>query len=255
VDERARKGFAAAAGAYQASRPTWPIEAIRQAFEEWELDPAGGLVVDLAAGTGRLADQLRQVCPHVVAIEPVDEMRAHIRHVEALPGTAEDIPLKDAAVLAVFVGEAFHWFDYTPALAELSRVLRPEGGLAVMWNNPVPNAAEDDLRRAIAELLEPYAYHPKGRNLFAGDPREERAWLSASGWESFEPVQRHEFFHEQEMTRNELVELVASWSFVAGLKEPERGQALSAVDRLLEERGIEHHGQRWRCDMYLTRRR
>lgn len=255
MDERARTGFAAAADAYQASRPTWPIPAIREAFEEWGLDPADGLVVDLAAGTGRLAHQLGHVCPQVMAIEPVDEMRAHIRDVEARAGTAEEIPLGDAAVLAVFVGEAFHWFDYTPALSEISRVLRPGGGLAVMWNYAVPDPAEEELWRTIADLVKPYAYHPKGRNLLTGDPREERGWRSASGWESFEPVQHREFLHGQLMSRNGLVELIASWSFIAALDDRTRSEVLMAVDRLLAERKIDRHLRRWRCDIYLTRKR
>jgi SAM-dependent methyltransferase len=255
VDDRARTGFSAAADAYHASRPGWPLNAVKSAFEEWKLDPTDGLVVDLAAGTGRLTEELGLVCPHVLAIEPVDDMRAYIRGADALAGTAEDMPLEDASALAVFVGEAFHWFDYTLALCELARVLRPGGGLAVLWNNPIPNAAEDELRRAIGELLKPYAYHPKGRNLFAGDPREERAWLSVAGWERFEPARHREFFHEQNMTQEELVRMVASWSFVAGLEEPVRSEALRGVDRLLAERGVEHHCQRWRCDVYLTQRR
>ncbi len=38
---------------------------------------------------------------------------------EALAGTAQEIPLEDAAVDAVFAAEAFHWFDDERALAEI----------------------------------------------------------------------------------------------------------------------------------------
>ena len=255
MDEAARRGFAAAAAAYQTFRPGWPLEAVEAAFEGWEIDPSQGFVVDLAAGTGRLSEQLARVCPRVLAIEPVEEMRAHIRGADALAGTAEDIPLEDATAHAVFVGEAFHWFDYSLALRELARILRPGGGLAVMWNNPAQDEEDLEVRQAIRELVRPYAYHPKGRDLFAGDPRKERAWLSVPGWESFEPVRREEFFHEQEMSREGLVGLLGSWSFIAALDEPSRTEVLTSVNRLLEERGIEHRRQRWRCDTYLTKRR
>ena len=63
----------------------------------------------------------------VVAVEPGDEMRAVLERVlpevEALAGTAEAIPLPDASVDAVTVGQAFHWFDPEAALAEMRRVL------------------------------------------------------------------------------------------------------------------------------------
>lgn len=71
----------------------------------------------------------------MVAIEPDDEMRALISGADARAGTAEDIPLPDDSVDAVFCGEAFHWFDATVALEEIARVLKPRGGLALMWNH------------------------------------------------------------------------------------------------------------------------
>ena len=51
-----------------------------------------------------------------------------------MAGTAEAIPLPAASVDAVFVGQAWHWFDTGRALPELARVLRPGGVLAALWN-------------------------------------------------------------------------------------------------------------------------
>jgi ubiquinone/menaquinone biosynthesis C-methylase UbiE len=55
-----------------------------------------------------------------------------VREVRA--GSAEEIPLRNAAVDAVFVGDAFHWFAGAAALGEIARVLRPRGGLGLIWN-------------------------------------------------------------------------------------------------------------------------
>jgi ubiquinone/menaquinone biosynthesis C-methylase UbiE len=69
-----------------------------------------------------------------------------------LAGTAEAIPLDDGSVDAVFVGEAFHWFDPARAIPDIARLLRPRGGLAVIsmhwWETepPLPDAALAPLR-------------------------------------------------------------------------------------------------------------
>ncbi|HKT57179.1 MAG TPA: class I SAM-dependent methyltransferase, partial [Microbacterium sp.] len=74
----------------------------------------------------------------VVAVDPSEPMLAQLRRVcpgvDARIGTAEDIPLEDAAVDVVTVAQAFHWFDRDAACAEMRRVLRPAGAMALVWN-------------------------------------------------------------------------------------------------------------------------
>jgi SAM-dependent methyltransferase len=119
--------FGRVAEAYARTRPPYPFEAVARAAAELELD-AQSKVLDLAAGTGNLTRALRPVFAEVVSVEPDPAMRAQFDG-EVLDGAAEQIPLPDGAVDAVFVGEAFHWFDPLPALAEIRRVAR---GLAVL---------------------------------------------------------------------------------------------------------------------------
>ena len=85
----------------------------------------------------------------LVAVEPVAGMRAQfaavLPEVELLVGTAEAIPVPDASVHTVVAAQAFHWFDPSPALTEIARVLRPGGGLGMVWNErdeSVPWVAE-----------------------------------------------------------------------------------------------------------------
>jgi SAM-dependent methyltransferase len=54
-------------------------------------------------------------------------------------GVAEHIPLRDAVVDAVVVGQAFHWFDAQRALDEIARVLRPAGALSLISNHDDEN--------------------------------------------------------------------------------------------------------------------
>ena len=54
-------------------------------------------------------------------------MRARLAHdlpeVTTLAGSAESMPVPDASADALFVAQAFHWFDPVPALDEIARVL------------------------------------------------------------------------------------------------------------------------------------
>jgi SAM-dependent methyltransferase len=119
--------FGRVAEAYARTRPPYAREAIERAAAELGLTH-DATVLDLAAGTGILTRALREAFAHVVAVEPDAGMRAQFDG-DVLAGAAEAIPLADVSVDAVFVGEAFHWFDAEGALAEIRRV---GGGLAVL---------------------------------------------------------------------------------------------------------------------------
>lgn len=139
ADEYARRAssFGRQADAYDRYRPDYPA-----ALLEWGLAPvrdtAGLRVLDLAAGTGKLTEGLHTLGVDVVAVEPDAAMLARLTErlpdVEAHVGTAESIPLPDASVEAIFVGQALHWFDLERAFAEMGRVLRPGGHLVAVWN-------------------------------------------------------------------------------------------------------------------------
>src|SRR5436190_13208524 len=125
------EAFGAAASDYERARPSYPPQAIETLKADAGIGP-GRRVCDLAAGTGKLTRLLVATGADVVAVEPVPGMREQLSEVlpeiEVLDGTAEAIPLDDGSLDVVTVAQAFHWFNFDEALAEIRRVLRPGGG-------------------------------------------------------------------------------------------------------------------------------
>jgi SAM-dependent methyltransferase len=163
----------------------------------------------------------------IVAVEPVVAMRDKLAIVlpaiEILDGTAEAIPLPDTAVDAVTVGQAFHWFDGDRALAEIHRVLRPGGGVGLIWQ------ARDPVRPWIERLNEIIDRADDGHPRFrTGEWREafDRSAL-------FEPVQSADYDTVQRGDRQLFVDRVASISYVAALPGDRREAVLDEVRDLL----------------------
>jgi SAM-dependent methyltransferase len=251
LHDAAAQGFPGAAASYEAGRPTYPSKAVARLARELHLGP-GRAVLDLAAGTGKLTALLVGTGATVTAVEPVAEMRAVLEAalpgVWTLPGTAEAIPLADGSVDAVAVGQAFHWFRAGEALAEIHRVLRPGGGLGLVWNvrdTSVPWVAR------LSEIMEP---HRGGAPTYRSG-----AWREAlERTPLFGRLRRAETRHVHRLSPEGVLARVASVSFVAALPEAERGRVLAEVRELLatdpQTRGREELELPYRTDVYWAGR-
>ena len=212
--------FGNLAETYHRVRPPYSQELLDWAQEALELGP-GARVLDLAAGTGRLTQELRRRFAEVVAVEPDERMRAV--HGKALAGSAEAIPLEDASVDAAFVGEAFHWFDPAAAIGELARVLRPRGGLAIISNHwwetnpPLPD-------KALELLSEPYE---------RSRPLRRPPWDDAFAESPFEPLRYERMDGELTIDTETLLTLYSTTSALATLRADERDALFARVRPLL----------------------
>jgi ubiquinone/menaquinone biosynthesis C-methylase UbiE len=230
VHDAAARGFARSAAAYDRARPEYPPAAIAWLAERMRLGP-GRTVVDLAAGTGKLTRPLAATGAEVIAVEPIAEMRARIGPAVArvLDGTAEAMPLPDASADAVTVAQAFHWFDGPTALAEIHRVLRPDGALALVWNR---RPLEHPVHAAIERIVAPYR----------GDAPAHRsgAWRSAvDATTLFGPPEERIFEHARPHDAAALADRVGSTSFIAALDDGRRAEVLAAVRALAADGPVE----------------
>jgi SAM-dependent methyltransferase len=215
-----RLSFGNVAETYHRVRPPYSQALLDRAQQALELDSAAR-VLDLGAGTGRLTQELSRRFAEVVAVEPDERMRA--LHGSALAGSAEAIPLGDSSVDAVFVGEAFHWFDPKAAIDELVRVLSARGGLAIVsthWWETEPALPDE----ALELLSEPYT-----QSL----PLRRPPWDDAFAESPFEPLQYERAEDEMTVEPDELLTLYSTTSSLAALPEDQRAALLARVRPLL----------------------
>lgn len=211
--------FGQAVGDYDLGRPSYPIEAV-----DWALQRAGTVVdvVDVGAGTGKFTASLIAHGLTVVAVEPDPEMRARLAtnlpSVRSLAGTAEAMPLEDASADLVTFAQSWHWVDVPAASAEVARVLRPGGALALVWNIRDP---EVEWVERLGEVM---------------------GSSTAEQYDSHEPVvappltleDYAEFLWQNPMTREQLIAMVTSRSYVITMTAPEREKLLVRLAALLD---------------------
>jgi ubiquinone/menaquinone biosynthesis C-methylase UbiE len=151
-------------------------------------------LADVGAGTGFLTRVLLQSGCRVHAVEPNAEMRA-VAEAElgenpnfiSLAGQAEQLPLADASMDALTVGQALHWFQIEEAREEFLRVLKPGGWLAVVDNREIEDA--NDLERGIEDVIRRYfvsigkAAEPPLRVVRLFEGMEMRTACFANSWQ------------------------------------------------------------------------
>lgn len=220
--------FASVADSYERGRPEYAPAAVGALQGELRLKP-GSIVLDLAAGTGKLTRALLAAGLDVVAVEPQSAMRdllaAKIGRERVRDGLAEAIPLDDASVEAVAVADAFHWFDQRAALEEIGRVLRPGGGLAVLSTIPDWSGASwaHELGSLVAGSRPQHPY-------FDGPPWRDS--VRASGrWTNLREIR---VTSSQSADPERIVDHLASMSWVAALAEPRRADMIAQMRTLIQ---------------------
>lgn len=125
---------------YVKYRPGYPVEIVRFLHDTYGLTQ-DKLIADIGAGTGISTELFLKKGYRVIAVEPNVEMRE--KAIELLDsyngfipknGTAENTGIDSNSVGAIIAGQAFHWFDALKTRIEFKRILKPDGIVALIWN-------------------------------------------------------------------------------------------------------------------------
>ncbi|MGX7678533.1 class I SAM-dependent methyltransferase [Jatrophihabitans sp. DSM 45814] len=212
--------FGTKAEIYDRIRPGYPDAAV-----DWALD---GVVVnralDLGAGTGLLTRKLLGRGFAIMALEPDEQMAGVLA--EALPtvtvdhGFAEQIPTESRSFDAVFVGQAFHWFNRPTADIEIARVLRPGGVVAIMTNvNPPEANWEDVLHQRVLGVSQASLALPPEPLMVELFERETQTHIPNSEW----------------LDRADFLTLTSTWSWVATASAQAKERVLIEAHKLVDE--------------------
>jgi SAM-dependent methyltransferase len=215
--------FGRAAATYEAGRPEYPVAAV-----EWMLEPAASRtplrVADVGAGTGKLTRAVLALGADVVAVDPdpamLGQLRAGLPDVRTVEGSAERMPLPDASVDAVVLGQAWHWVAPDAGSREIGRVLAPEGVLGLIWN------IRDEGVPWVARLTE-IMHGSNAEQLIAeGGPRVA---------DPFDELERREWAWSRRMSPEAVLDMVRSRSYVITARPEERAR--------IEREVVEHVAQ------------
>lgn len=235
--EQARS-FGAVAETYDRARPSYPVEAAE--YLVGRAGTSGGdpkRVLELGAGTGKLTELLVRLGHHVIATDPSPEMLGHLRlrapGAETMVAVAEHLPVASRSVDVVVCAQSFHWFDHEAALAEITRVLRPGGTLALVWN------FRDEGIPWVRKL---------GRIIGSGGSTDHTAPVEACDY--FGELEEREYRFWQDLRKGELLDLVSTRGYVAPMPDHERAGVLDQVADLYDDYGRGPDGMKL---PYLTR--
>jgi SAM-dependent methyltransferase len=160
---------------------------------------------------------------------------------------AEDVPLPDASVVAVFAAQAFTHFDTERAVREIRRVLRPGGTVVLLWNlpagpwRPSTTAAE----AVLAERMPAVDYVP----LDLGGPSASSGWQPVVATSPFEPFQARSLANPQTLDREGLVAFYATMGWLADLPDHER---LPLLDQVRSRLSADRYERAWETHVHWT---
>lgn len=206
---------------------------------------------DAGCGNGQLSVLLAAHFERVHAQEPsqaqLDSAEPHAR-VEYVRAPAETSGLPDGSVDLAVAAQAAHWFDWPRYIAEVARVTRP-GGLVALVSYGImlmDGAAGELVTRYYHDDAGPY--WPKGREHVENGYRD-LVWP----WPAIEPPT---IDMRVEWTRDELLGYVATWSATVKRSQVQGPAAYEALGKKLAAvwPDGERRTVRWPLAIRLARR-
>lgn len=221
---------------YVRYRPGYPQEVLTALQALCGLLPSHA-IADIASGTGIWTRMLLENSNRVFGVEPNAEMRAAGERLLAdfpsfssVAGTAEKTTLAEQSVDFVTAAQAAHWFDREKARREFVRILKPQGWLALLWNERVTDSTK--FLRDYEQLLLTYGTDYQ-------DIRHERTTDAVNEFFDPAPYQERVFDLRQEFDHAGIEGRLLSSSYAPGPEHPQHVPMLRELRRIFNDCAVE----------------
>jgi SAM-dependent methyltransferase len=258
--------FAGTASAYLRYRPPYPMALLHDLLAR-AVAPAGGALLALACGPGRVALDLAwafdivwaiDLDPEMIEVGRQEAVRRGVSNVTWLVGRAEDLDLPSRSIDLITIGEAFHRLDQQLIVDRALRWLRPGGCLAALGTEGILagrepwQKTEADVARKWMSRAFPAGW-AEGRPGAALGPGGQERVLRSTG---FVDVESRSFQEPRVWTFEEILGYLQSTSVCSKKALGEDFARFEADLRvaLIDERATDSFREELRCGYTLGRK-
>jgi SAM-dependent methyltransferase len=217
--------FSSVAPGYAAHRPTYPPTVVDYLAGQVQ---RAEVAWDAGCGSGQLSTLLAARFPRVIATDPSAAQLAHARPhaaVEYRQASAEVSGLEDGSVDLAVAAQAAHWFDLPRYYAEVRRVVRPGGVVALLAYGVV------HVDRDLSTIVDRFYW----QTLAGFWPQERR--IVEDGYRSlpfpFPELETPPFAMTAMWSLPEFLGYVRTWSAVQAIERERGGDAYAGFARAL----------------------
>lgn len=244
IDRKRRITFEQIADTYQDTRFSYPEELVEDVVRISAISPEGR-ILEVGCGPGNSTLPFARRGYSILAVELGEKLAAMaVRNCLPYPRVkivraafeewAEDPAAFDLAISA----DAFHWVDPLVGFPKLARALKPGAWVALWWNAPAPQAAQEDWFAGIEAAYQQVA--PQVENPLK---RFSLDWLKQTGTQMlancglFEPPQVRHYLRWETDTTQRFIQALRTYSGHAGLDEDLRLRLYAAIAAVIDQHG------------------
>lgn len=220
---------------YVRYRPSYPAEVLRTIVERTGISGSSA-IADIGSGTGISCELFLKEGFPVIGVEPNAGMReaaerllAHYPKFRSVAGTAQATTLADHSIDLITAAQAFHWFDTAETRIEFTRILKPGGFIALIWNERKLTGSRF-LEDYEALLMEYGTDYQEVRHETIGD---------SLGHFFIGPFEIHTFTNNQLMDFESLKGRLLSSSYAPAAGHPRHEPMIAELRRLFDRNAVD----------------